>query len=188
MENVRRCPRCPNSTTLVGALVGGVMLDRCEECDGIFLDNATLEKLIADRDRQAVLKDSLDGGGLSFPDTSMSGGPVKYLRCPDCAAHMARRNFGRVSKVIVDVCPTHGTWFDKDELRRIIEFVQTGGLDKARKFEIDQLQKEIDRKRETARTAVPVSGFNNATGATWGETALLELVVEGVSALIFWRR
>jgi Zn-finger nucleic acid-binding protein len=42
--------------------------------------------------------------------------------------------------VIVDVCREHGTWFDRDELRRIVEFIRDGGFDKARAREMEDLE------------------------------------------------
>jgi Zn-finger nucleic acid-binding protein len=57
---------------------------------------------------------------------------------------MNRVNFANFSGVIVDVCRQHGTWFDRDELRRIVEFIRAGGLDKARAREIQNL--EADRR------------------------------------------
>ena len=32
------------------------------------------------------------------------------------------------SGIRLDICDVHGIWFDGDELRRVIEFVQSGGL------------------------------------------------------------
>ena len=45
---------------------------------------------------------------------------------------MNRVNFADCSGVIIDVCHDHGTWFDRDELRRVIEFIRAGGMDLAR--------------------------------------------------------
>ncbi len=47
--------------------------------------------------------------------------------------------------VIVDVCTHHGTFFDRDELRRIVEFIRDGGLEKARSRDKENL--EEDRRR-----------------------------------------
>lgn len=41
---------------------------------------------------------------------------------------MSRRNFGRSSGVIVDVCEAHGTWFDAEELPSILWFVASGKM------------------------------------------------------------
>jgi hypothetical protein len=43
--------------------------------------------------------------------------------------------------------------FDKDELRRIVEFIRAGGLDKARDMEIRELERRR-RALESTRTEV----------------------------------
>ena len=53
---------------------------------------------------------------------------------------MNRVNFAKCSDVIVDVCKGHGTWFDKDELRQIVEFIRGGGMEQSR----EKLRHEIE--------------------------------------------
>jgi Zn-finger nucleic acid-binding protein len=55
---------------------------------------------------------------------------------------MNRANFARCSGVIVDLCKKHGIWFDRDELSRIIEFINKGGLEVARSQEKIRLEEE----------------------------------------------
>jgi Zn-finger nucleic acid-binding protein len=55
---------------------------------------------------------------------------------------MNRVNFGKRSGIVLDSCASHGTWFDADELRRVVEFVRDGGLDRARAHERQQLEEE----------------------------------------------
>src|SRR5262245_46981150 len=85
METVRRCPRCANGTRLVGALVADTMLDRCEKCGGTFVDSASFEKLIGDRDRQATMHVALSGGGGELAAPAAKTDTVKYLKCPECS-------------------------------------------------------------------------------------------------------
>jgi len=40
---------------------------------------------------------------------------------------MIRRNFGRRSGVVMDVCRDHGTWLDGGELAQIIKWSTAGG-------------------------------------------------------------
>lgn len=49
-----------------------------------------------------------------------------YLRCPDCNAAMARKNFARTSGVLIDQCYEHGIWFDGGELKEIAKQLQQG--------------------------------------------------------------
>src|SRR5262249_12635111 len=79
---------------------------------------------------------------------------VRYLHCPVCKDMMNRVNFANCSHVIVDVCRQHGTWFDKDELRRIIEFIRAGGLDKARAMQIEGLEDQR-RQLKAAEMSIP---------------------------------
>jgi Zn-finger nucleic acid-binding protein len=88
---------------------------------------------------------------------------VRYVKCPLCNEQMGRRNYARQSGVIVDFCPSHGLWFDHDELRRIVEFIRTGGLDEARQAEAQRLAAKEQRRRgddspERAAAAMKIEG------------------------------
>jgi Zn-finger nucleic acid-binding protein len=65
---------------------------------------------------------------------------------------MNRVNFANCSHVVVDVCKQHGTWFDRDELRRIVEFIRAGGLESTRAKEMADLE-ERRRQLKAAQTA-----------------------------------
>jgi Zn-finger nucleic acid-binding protein len=62
---------------------------------------------------------------------------------------MNRKNFGGMSGVVVDVCKKHGTWFDEGELPRVLEFVASGGLERAKRRE----DEEASRLRRDAAVA-----------------------------------
>jgi Zn-finger nucleic acid-binding protein len=61
---------------------------------------------------------------------------------------MNRINFARCSGVVVDVCRQHGTWFDRDELTSIIEFIRGGGMNSARAKERLEIAEERERLRQ----------------------------------------
>ena len=66
---------------------------------------------------------------------------------------MNRINFARCSGVIVDICKGHGTWFDRDELSRIVEFIHGGGLDASRtreKLQLDEARRELQSEQFAA--------------------------------------
>ncbi len=64
---------------------------------------------------------------------------------------MNRVNYARISGIVVDVCKSHGTWFDAHELPALLDFVRRGGLDVARKRETVALADERRRlERERA--------------------------------------
>jgi hypothetical protein len=73
---------------------------------------------------------------------------------------MNRVNFANCSQVIVDVCRGHGTWFDKDELRRIVGFIRGGGLEAARAREMA----ELERRQREVKAANIASAWSTQTG------------------------
>ena len=138
------CPRCPKDPKLRVEVVAGFPLERCTECEGIWVDDEIVDRIYQDRENaptiQSMTKSSkadvaATGGGLPVPEG--------YIKCPICDKMMNRKNFGRFSGVIIDICKGHGTWFDADELRRIMEFVAAGGLEKQAEREREDLRQEL---------------------------------------------
>ena len=119
--------------------LGGVALRECTGCGGVWLDEPTFQRLCSDEERQTVV---LARAAATPRATAAVAGRVRYLACPSCTKLMNRVNFARVSGVVIDSCRTHGVWFDADELRRVVEFVRTGGLDLARERERQALAEE----------------------------------------------
>lgn len=163
-EEPRPCPRCAIETEAVK--IGTTCLHECPKCEGLWADAESVERIYKDREQQAAVL----GTAIDLPAFSNNYlEPVRYLHCPVCRALMHRVNFAKCSHVIVDVCKPHGTWFDKDELRRIVEFIRAGGMDEARAREI----RELDRKRRelnSARTASLSAGFGNDYDSGWGSS------------------
>ena len=129
------CPRCKAGMETVS--VGGTMLRECPKCAGLWVDAATLEHICAEREKQVAVL------GMSQPVATVVSGAieeVRYLPCPECHKLMNRVNFAAYSNVIVDVCKNHGTWFDRDELRRVVEFIRSGGLESTRHRELQELE------------------------------------------------
>ncbi len=139
------CPRCRVEMNAVA--VGHTNLRECPRCEGTWVDADSLQQICTDRERQAAVL------GMASPLPASESGEleekVRYLPCPVCTKLMNRVNFAHCSHVVVDVCSQHGTWFDRDELRRIVEFIRAGGLEAARAREIEQLEQQ----RREARTA-----------------------------------
>lgn len=130
--------------------IGGTNLKECPKCEGLWVDAAALEQICSDRERQAAVL------GMAIPVTSPASVDleqnIRYLPCPVCRKLMNRVNFAHCSHVVVDVCAQHGTWFDRDELRRIVEFIRAGGLEEAREREVSELEAK-QRELRTARLA-----------------------------------
>jgi len=139
------CPRC--KVDLEAVVIGNTSLRECARCEGIWASADALQQICADREKQAVVL----GMASHIPAAAGFGAEEKvhYLPCPVCQELMNRVNFAHCSHVVVNVCNKHGTWFDKDQLRLIVEFIRAGGLEAARAREISALEQE----RHEARTA-----------------------------------
>jgi Zn-finger nucleic acid-binding protein len=161
-----------------GLVLGKTRLRECPRCEGIWADAASLEQICADREDQAAV---LGAAALVPPDPSVEvEAKIRYLPCPVCAKLMNRVNFARCSHVVVDVCRQHGTWFDKDELRRIVEFIRSGGLEQARAQEIAELE-EKRRELKAAQSASAEASVDWSGG--WGQ-AERHTGVSAVAALV----
>jgi len=135
------CPRCKAEMQKV--LIGKAHLEECPRCEGIWADAESVRQICADQEQQAAVL------GLPTstpaPESAEVDLQVHYVPCPVCKNLMNRVNFAHCSNVVVNVCQQHGTWFDKDQLRRIVEFIRAGGLEKMHARELEELE---DRKRQ----------------------------------------
>lgn len=118
--------------------LGATKLRECPKCEGLWVDKASLESICAERERQAEVLGMAQSNDAPAPGAFED--KIRYLPCPVCHNLMNRVNFAGYSNVIVDICKNHGTWFDRDELRRVVEFIRSGGMDKARRVHIDELE------------------------------------------------
>ncbi len=166
-RKVGDCPRCKKKLQLVE--VEEISFSECERCDGVWMDAETFEIVCANNEKQAAVLGKLD-------DISNNVHPAKiqYVPCPDCKHLMNRNNFARTSGTIVDICKTHGVWFDAEELPRIIEFIRKGGLDYARekqksyldaekaKIRAEKFKTSVDRYSREKQSRIPQSGTTMA--------------------------
>jgi Zn-finger nucleic acid-binding protein len=163
------CPRCQVNLNVVA--VGAANVHECPRCEGIWVDAAALEQICEDRERQASVLGAVQS--VSAPEPVSFEATVRYVPCPVCRKLMNRVNFANCSHVIVDVCQPHGTWFDRDELRRIVEFIRAGGLDAARARQAAELE-ERKRRLDSDQIASPnVSSFSGSDTPASGWSACL---------------
>lgn len=154
---IERCPRCRVEMNAV--VIGSSDMRECPKCEGLWADKDTLQQICTDRERQAAVLGMPTVMGTDLTGTVEKN--IRYVPCPICRQLMNRVNFSRCSNVIVDVCARHGTWFDKDELRRIVEFIRAGGIDKARAMEM----RELDQKRRDLDAARASGGMGEMLSA-----------------------
>ncbi len=140
-DTAHPCPACGAGVRLRSRNWGEVAALECSRCAGMWLEREAFERL---PDRHPARASA----GLGAAPRRPAGGsrPTSrkglYRPCPHCATLMHRRNFGRRSGVILDVCGAHGAWFDSDELARIVEWLRAGGLEAARRVEAEERRQE----------------------------------------------
>jgi Zn-finger nucleic acid-binding protein len=142
----KNCPRC--AVPLKRVELDEVSLCECEQCAGLWVDKAQLERIIERAESEALASPLR----APLPRKTRPLESVRYIRCPVCANFMSRYNFADSSGAIIDSCQEHGTWFDQDELRHILEFVRAGGLERERQRRLetraDSLQSSLARATE----------------------------------------
>jgi Zn-finger nucleic acid-binding protein len=142
--SVLNCPRC--KTKMSSITLGAVAMRECERCVGLWVEVGAFEKICGDREQQsAVLGAALPAPTRQLPSDDLDR--IRYVPCPQCGQLMNRINFARCSGVIVDVCKGHGTWFDRDELSGIVQFIRGGGLELSRQKEKRELEFERQQLR-----------------------------------------
>ncbi|HSQ62324.1 MAG TPA: zf-TFIIB domain-containing protein [Polyangiaceae bacterium] len=112
------CPRC--SEALFEGKAQDTELFGCGKCGGVWLDNLGSQRLV----------NALDQGVLAMGDRAAAVGTAQTntsasAACPVCREALARKTF---SGVEIDVCTAHGTWFDRGEMRRVANEVQSARI------------------------------------------------------------
>jgi Zn-finger nucleic acid-binding protein len=142
--SVLKCPRC--KVDMSSITLGTTAMRECETCAGLWVEVAAFEKVSADREQQAAVLGAASPAP-AHPSPSGDSNKIRYVPCPQCGQLMNRINFARCSGVIVDVCKGHGTWFDRDELSGIVQFIRGGGLEVSRQKEKTELEFERQQLR-----------------------------------------
>lgn len=104
------CPRC--GSNLKAAKHKGIEVDRCQSCQGMWLDYPELDQL-----EDTVLDtDDQKGSMITRPGES-------EISCPKCRGPMQRFRY-RYDELWLDVCAAeHGFWLDEGEEKRVLELM-----------------------------------------------------------------
>ncbi len=147
----RICPVChiQMQTINVGKKLP-LYIERCESCYGIFFDLNELEAMIENSVKGSRNVDLIKLAKISEHPRHVD--IIVYRKCPVCEKTMQRKNFMGRSGVITDLCVEHGVWLDSGELRHLMEWVKTGGIEKikdSKEFnnnEIEYSKKRVNKK------------------------------------------
>lgn len=158
---------CPHCTAPLGATrIAEHVFDECGRCGGVFIDSATIEHLVAGSADEvlAKLRERTDVAGSSGA-----------RRCPTCQRDMAKRMASGGSGVIIDVCKSHGVFFDAGELHRLVAVARREAERAAREGHL-RPQPVADRDQQLGDDEAPGSiaalaavglgalGYGNALG------------------------
>jgi Zn-finger nucleic acid-binding protein len=191
------CPACPGEI-LRSRQLGeeAVAVAECARCGGLWLDNTVFE-IVATRARRGQL------GTLGLGPASPASGPRDaearletraeagaprrlYRPCAVCGALMNRTNYGRSSGVILDVCRTHGIWFDCDELPRLLAWIREGGEERARRRAAEEAQEAARQHSLADPTATTLGRLGTTlTGpAGWDGQSTAGALLTDLAALL----
>jgi Zn-finger nucleic acid-binding protein len=114
----------------------------CLACGGVWTDANASRRITSTVDRELVsiakeaARNAADTDSTYQRMSDVSDGASR--RCPVCAGTLACVRSGHVA---IDVCASHGTWFDKDELGRL-----------ARNLEFERISSVTPREEPAARS------------------------------------
>ncbi|MEX0783173.1 MAG: zf-TFIIB domain-containing protein [Dehalococcoidia bacterium] len=105
------CPR--GHGTLVVEHHGGIEVDRCEACNGRWLDAHELDQLEA-----TAAGEESRRGMIEYSKR------ISEMPCPKCGKRMTAFNY-RANNLELDSCPDdHGYWLDAGETDRVVDLIE----------------------------------------------------------------
>jgi uncharacterized protein len=123
IENMK-CPRCQGELKEEKNL--NIIVNRCNNCGGIWLDEQELGQV-----EDTVWSDEELKGTLETHERPSD------LSCPKCAKTMIRFNY-RYYDLELDTCPDlHGFWLDNGEEQKILELMNEDKSNAKRKMEAE---------------------------------------------------
>jgi Zn-finger nucleic acid-binding protein len=159
-ESERICPRCNIALKTIDLNINGrFLIERCDQCLGLFFDPNELETLLEATVANVFVINRSQLDSINTVNSCDYG--VSYIKCPVCSSIMNRVNFGVKSGVIIDRCREHGVWLDGGELKHLFEWMKAGGklLQQERENEQRRLEtRELEQKKRQIQTQTASGG------------------------------
>lgn len=172
-ETTRDCPACGPPRRLAGRALGedGLAVAECRRCGGLWIGGEVFRLL-----EERVRRDESFWQGADLPAVGEAGQGVGafYRPCPVCSARMHRRNYGRRSGVVLDVCARDGLWFDHGELARVLAWIRSGAL--ARSEQLDREESVQLERIERLKDAMVEE--TRERGESWTLAKLARAIVD----------
>lgn len=100
------CPKC--SATMQTITFGGIDVDRCTACGGLWFDAHEKERLKAIEGSQQI--------DLGNPSVGRANNEIRNTRCPRCTTPMVRMVDGQQPHIWYETCSVcGGSYFDAGE-------------------------------------------------------------------------
>lgn len=154
------CPVCGDGHNLASRDFGvaGLSILECPTCAGLWLGHDAFRHLV----EHAAASPATSKVHAMAAARAAKTKPIAnrhrpqegqfYRPCPECAGLMQRKNYDERSGVIIDICGSHGVWFDADELAAILRWIRQGRSRLAAE-RADETRKS--RERRASPTTVP---------------------------------
>ena len=146
-----QCPSCDHSQLHSRQFEGqNFSFKECNSCAGIWVSNEIFKHL----EKEAKLK-AISGmnekNEIKYTTSNEKPANPKnfYRKCPYCEVMMNRKNYAGSSGIVLDVCKTHGVWFDIHELDQIVNYIQSGKLQQQQQKE-SRKAKQVENKAKLA--------------------------------------
>jgi Zn-finger nucleic acid-binding protein len=103
------CPKCHGSMTenTLSTLTGGVTVDKCVDCQGIWFDVGEAERL-----KDKWMSDHVDDGD---PVVGKTNNLIRDIDCPRCGLRMTKLSDPQQKHIQYEACKEHGMYFDAGE-------------------------------------------------------------------------
>lgn len=103
------CPKCHSAMEekTLSTLKGGVAVDQCTNCSGIWFDNGEAETL-----KEKWMSDYIDSGD---PNVGRKYNNVRDVDCPRCGNKMDTVSDPDQPHIQYEICADHGMYFDAGE-------------------------------------------------------------------------
>ena len=103
------CPKCHSEMEehTLSTLSGGVTVDRCSQCRGMWFDIGEAELL-----KGKWMSDYIDDGD---PLVGKANNDIRDIDCPRCGKQMAQLSDPVQKHIQYEACDEHGMYFDAGE-------------------------------------------------------------------------
>ncbi len=147
----RLCPTCNIPLQTIDLeLDGPFLIERCQQCFGLFFDPGEIETLLKSAVSNVFQVNPILLTNINKERFSNKQ-PVRYIKCPVCQEFMQRVNFGHRSGVVIDRCQKHGIWLDNGEISHLMEWKKAGGqiLSEKQQSRRSRLKKDSTSQADT---------------------------------------